>query len=72
MCKQEGGGVIARSYDKSRDNALPTLLAYAGLQKRGAYLRDNKVLNYVKNPTLYLNLTINTKPVLLLYEYVTM
>ena len=42
-CKQEGG-VIARSYDKSRDNAPPTLVAYAGLQKRGAYLRDNTVL----------------------------
>ena len=27
------------------------------------------VLNYVKNPTLYLNLTISTKPVLSLYEY---
>ena len=37
------GGVLARSYDKSRDNAPPTLLAYAGLQKRGAYLRDNTV-----------------------------
>ena len=33
-CKQEGGGVIVRSYDKSRDNAPPpTLVAYAGLQK---------------------------------------
>ena len=38
------GGVIVRSYDKSRDNAPPTLVAYAGLQKRGAYLRDNTVL----------------------------
>ena len=45
MCKQEGGGVIARSYDKSCDNAPPpTPVAYAGLQKRGAYLRDNTVL----------------------------
>ena len=36
-CKQEGGrGVIARSYDKSHDNAPPpTLVAYAGLQKKG-------------------------------------
>ena len=47
-CKQEGGGVIARSYDKSRDNAPPTLLAYAGLQKRGAYLRDNTVQPKIK------------------------
>ena len=38
------GGVIARSYDKSRDNAPPTLVAYAGWQKRGAYLRDNMVI----------------------------
>ena len=38
------GGVIARSYDKSRDNAPPILLAYTGLQKRGAYLRDNTVI----------------------------
>ena len=37
-----------RSYDKSRDNAPgPTLVAYAGLQKRGAYLRDNTVLYYI-------------------------
>ena len=34
--KQEGG-VIARSYDKSRDNAPPTLA------KKGVYLRDNTV-----------------------------
>ena len=40
------GGVIARSYDKSRDNAPPTLVAYAGLQKRGAYLQNNTVLSW--------------------------
>ena len=46
--KNRKGGVIARSYDKSRDNAPPpTLVAYAGLQKRGAYLRDNTVYIYI-------------------------
>ena len=35
-CKQEGEGVIARSYDKSHDNAPYTcIVAYAGLQKKG-------------------------------------
>ena len=46
--KQEGGGIIARSYDKSRNNAPPTLVAYAGLQKRGAYLRDNTVISIIR------------------------
>ena len=36
-----------RSYDKSRDNTPPILLAYAGLQKRAAYLRDNTVIIYI-------------------------
>ena len=47
--KTARGGVIARSYDKSRVNAPPTLVAYAGLQERGAYLRDNAVLGSMSN-----------------------
>ena len=47
MCKQEGG-VIARSYDKYRDNATPTLVAYPDLQKRRACLRDNTVYTIIQ------------------------
>ena len=69
ICVNRKGGVIARSYDKSCDNAPPsppTLVAYAGLQKKGAYLRDNTVITikivsklillYVLDSNNYLNM----------------
>ena len=44
-CKQEEGGTQLRNLMTNlATTPLPTLVAYAGLQKREAYLRDNMVL----------------------------